>query len=790
MKQLLLPSLLISAALGMNAAKPAPDLQTKSATDLVTVTSITNHGNPTTKHLATGVTMTTKGALKKLNVAANRFSSNKLQAPAAHRSAAPMKLIDGSTYEMFESFEGWNGSDDNYAWIPAGWNVDMQGDVTRDYSWTPYKQQSTYLPAPPDGSYAYAINYATDHQDEWLITPEVEIQEGMELSYYTYLEPLYLFNLGEGKVDWDTSSFIGEPEVAANLQIMAQPEGAEWEVVFDYFDHYKGYTLMDLFDAATYRFDPKAHSLSKYAGKKVKLAFRLVGTDGNLIIIDAVGVGYPKLEGVNYMDPLSTLYWGFARDAKLTMLTAGIAMLPVYEPLTWTNSFFEDADITWTYCDPITADFVTSDNPEELVVTYVPDYSSEASMKNNFFYPPTLTASAVGSTPGSFTAPYTYFQAGGKAERTLSNGTEFTPGLMPFDVNDLLFTYINTSDDQIGAYGIPVFGYNQHSNQYWLNYSLNGAEAADTDYARLEGIANMFYAPSETPLVANGLTIHGFGKIGENAELTAAIYALDETYQFDYENITPIASATIKGTDVIAEYNDSKGYLCLPFDFDSPVVLQTSDELPAYVILLTGFNSDEVEHFAPLQNYYTDRNYLGFGFALYHIDLSSHVDRPAYWNLRNLSYMEDGDYVDVYGTFAISIEGEYPWLTTECDGIQLDSEPVEVALGSYYDGSKLTVRAPEGITATVAGRYNRCKLTVTHADAATEVDGDIIVEGPGVKVTIPVKAAAGIADITAEGATLTGLYDLSGRSISRENATTGIYVAKYSDGTARKVAIK
>ena len=146
--------------------------------------------------------------------------------------------------------------------------------------------------------------------------------------------------------------------------------------------------------------------------------------------------------------------------------------------------------------------------------------------------------------------------------------------------------------------------------------------------------------------------------------------------------------------------------------------------------------------------------------------------------------------MDVYASFAIGIEGEYPWLTTDCDGIELGTEPVEVALGSYYDGSKLTVEAPAGITATVAGRYNACKLTVTRSDAAVEAEGNITVKGPGVEVTIPVKAAAGIADITAEGATLVGLYDLNGRSISRENAATGIYVAKYSDGTARKVAIK
>ena len=149
-------------------------------------------------------------------------------------------------------------------------------------------------------------------------------------------------------------------------------------------------------------------------------------------------------------------------------------MYPVYAPLTWTNmTYIDGAEYEWTYCDPVTADFVTDNNPEALTVTYIPDYSSEASMRNNFFYPPTLTASAPNSTPGSYTAPYVYFQAGGKVERTLNDGTEFEATLFPFALNNSGFTFITCDDETIGDNAIPVFGYNNHTDQYWLNYSLN-----------------------------------------------------------------------------------------------------------------------------------------------------------------------------------------------------------------------------------------------------------------------------------------------------------------------------
>ena len=112
------------------------------------------------------------------------------------------------------------------------------------------------------------------------------------------------------------------------------------------------------------------------------------------------------------------------------------------------------------------------------------------------------------------------------------------------------------------------------------------------------------------------------------------------------------------------------------------------------------------------------------------------------------------------------------------------------SLGSYFDGAKLSVKAPAGVTATVAGRYDECVLTLAHDDTDVIAEGDVTVSGPGVEVTVPLKQQAGISDITAapEGSTVTGIYDLNGRRA--DGVVPGMYIVRYSDGTARKMAVK
>ena len=783
MKHFLLTGLLATAALGMAAQAPQASLQTSRISEKLNVTNFKNTRSAHVRQLAPGVSVTA-GQLKKMHIAAKAETSTIAR---TQRAIAKASATEGG-YALYEGFEGWDGEDNE--WTPAGWSVEMKGEVTRDESWSPATAFMGLTPA--DGNFMYGINYSSDAQDEWLISPAIDMLEGYSLTFWAYIDPSFIFSMDN--IDWETMEYIGGRTVAATLQVWAQPEGEEWTMLHDYADDYKDLPLNELFELSPEGLEKKNISLSSLAGKKAKIAFRYVGCDGNTMLIDAVGVGFPQLDDVAYMDPFCTLYWGFTHDWQLTALQADIAMYPVFAPITWTNNtYIDEATFTWTYCDPATAEFVTTEDPYELTVTYEPDYSSEATMRNNFFYPPTLTATAPGATPGSYTAPYTYFQAGGKMERTLNDGTEFTGTLLPFGVNERGITFVTCDDETIGDPSIPVFGHSEHTDLYWLNYTLNGNEPTPTDHSRLLGIANLFYA-SEAPIVVNGISAYGWGKVADDAEFKATIYGVNEEWSTEYETFTPIASATLKGSKFLKEYDDDKGYLCMPFEFAEPAVVQATEKHPAYFIMLEGFNSDKVEYFAPLQSAAPDPNNLCFGYILNHIDMSGQVGRDPYYSLKQMVYREYGKYNDLTGAFAIGLDAEYPWLTTDTKEIELpaDGSAVQVKLGSYYDGSRLTVEAPAGVEAAVEGRYDKCVLTVRHNAATVIAEGNLTVKGPGVELSIPVKESTGISDITADGADhgeITGIYDLGGRRIEGTPAA-GIYVVRYSDGTAAKQAIR
>lgn len=784
MKHFLLTGMLSATVLAAGAINPAAEAKLVKAADNVSVKKeVVKQRTSTSVRLAPGVTVSKSQGIKKLHFAAPAVSA-KVKTPVA-KVASRAQLPDG--YVLFESFEDWDGQDAN--WVPTGWTVQTNGDAE---TWTPVGA-NPYLPAPSDGKAYFGVNFDTKQQDEWLISPYVEIGEGMDLSYWLYLDPIFLFNLDN--VDWDNMAFIDGPTVSATLQIYAQEKGGEWTLLRDYFDEYKDYSLLELYDMSPDALEKHNVGLNDFYGKETRVAFRYVGTDGNTMMIDAIGIGYPALEGISYMDPFETLYWGFDRSANLSALGAAIAQYPVYAPLTWQNlDVMDNVEFTWTYNDPITAEFVTANDPYELEVTYVPDYSSEAALRNNWFYPPTLTATSSTSTPAEYSAPYYCFQAGGKAEYKFSNGTELEACLLPFSFIDRGLRVMTVTDEKTGAMGIPVFGYDRNVDAYWLNYTLGDEEPTSGDYSHLEGIANLFMPSSEAALVVNGITVYGIGLIGKDAEFTATIYGVNEEMSTDISTMEVIATATIKGSDVITNNPADKDYVCLPFNFSEPVAIKSTEEHPCYFIMLQGFRSEHVEYFAPIQARDDDPNYICWGYILNHIDVSAHTGREAYYNLKPMVCKVDDEYYDFASSFAIGLNAEYPWLSTECTELQVtyDNTPVEAELLSYYDSSKLTVKAPMGIQATLTDSgAKKVTLTVAHNDTEVIAEGDLVVSGPGVEVTIPVsQSTSGISAVAAEGKDVIGVYDLTGRRIQAANAAKGIYVVKYSDGTSAKVSVK
>lgn len=783
MNRLLLTGLLSAAVIGASAAAPVNFTEKKNAAESVKPITVRNaSGKATVRHLAPGVTETVNHGIKKLNVAQG---PKLIKKPS--RTIYKASKYDGLAF--FESFENWDGQEP--LWIPEGWELDHRGKCEPGDSWTPSYGVNNYM-TPADGNVIFGINYSSKSQDEWLITPEIKIEEGYQFTFWYWLTPYYLFK--EDNVDWENYEYIGEKEVSATLQLWALPEGGEWTMLHDVADDYKDLTLDELLNTYYVDMQKKSIGLDQFAGKTVKIAFRLVGQDGNTIFIDAVGVGYPLLDDVSFMDPFDTLYFGVEPNWQLSYMPADIAQYGVYYPTTWSNlSYNEGATYSWTYEDPKTHQPVTADGEDvqyDLTLTFEPDYTSEATLRNNLYTTPVLTASApnASDTQCGMSAPL--MQAGGTCEFVFNNGTTFNGSYLPFGINTNGLAYLTLFDDKIGDPAIPIFGYNKNANQYWLNYSLNGEPAVADEYSKVEGIANLFWA-SETPVVVNGLTLGAYGQVADDVEFTATILGLDSEYSKDLSTMEKIATTTITGSSISREYSDANGFMMLEFNFDEPVVLSATEEHPAYFLLIEGFNNEKVEYFAPLQSEIPLANYLCWGYILAHVDLSAQTGREAYYNIKPMQYKDSDEYVDLYAAFAIGMKAEFPWLTTECEGIELADEAVTVDLGSYYDGSKLTVEAPAGVKATVAGRYDKCVLTVAKESADVEASGDIVVKGPGVELTIPVTAQAGIADIVADGnKQVTAIYDLNGRRVDAARAAGGVYVVKYSDGTVAKRVVK
>ena len=710
-------------------------------------------------------------------------AASRVKVPA-NRVATKASTKDG--YILYENFSGWDGSD--LTWAPNGWTVDHRGECNLDDTWGP-GAASPYMPGPVDGDFYYGISYSMDEQDEWFISPEVKLGENMQLSYWVYFQPFFFFKTDN--IDWDAYEYIGDKEVAYTLQILIQEEGEDWKVLRDYAEEYADWSAYDLLMEAPEALVKHTISLADYNDKTVKVAFRYVGSDGDAVFIDAIGIGLPSLEDVSYLPPTYSLYWGMDKD--WTCLNRDIAIYPVYSPLTWINMSGEDATYSWDYSDPTTGETATSDDQYELNVTYVPNYTSEQTITNNFHTAPTLNATATGAAPASYTSACSVFQAGGKAEINFEDGSPFAPCLFQFGINEQDMTRVSVMDDSQGALSVPVFGHNEFTNTYWLNYSLNGEKPMDGNFSHLIGIANVFFPSTESSLVVNGISVYGWGRMSDDVELTATIYSLNSELSTDFNTFTVVARGTIKGSQVEYMYGDknSKDYLYLPFKFDEPVAIKTTDETPAFAIMFEGFNSDKVEYFAPLQSARSDYFGQSFGYMLNEINLSGHVERDTYYSFKRMIYKEDNDYIQPTGGFAIGLDAEYPWLTTETEEIVFTNieTTVTVPLGSYYDGSQLTVEAPTGVSASVTGRYDKCVLTVSRSAAEVIVDGEITIKGTGVELSIPVKdsATTGISEITNDSADKT-FYDLSGRKI--DSPESGIYIVKYSDGKVSKVTVK
>lgn len=643
-----------------------------------------------------------------------------------------------------------------------------------------------YAPAAPDGDHYAEIIYSSSDQDEWLITPEVAVRQDMRFSFSVYFQPAFLFDLSDGYVDWDDVAFK-ERHVAATLQVHVAVDGGEWTLLKDLADDWQDVPLKDML-YETPDWTKMTFDMSAYVGHSVKFAFRYVGKDGDSMFLDDVRVGLPELEP-SYANPAGSLFWGFNKEWGV--MPYSILMEPVYTPLTWTNTTYDGSAVySWEYQDAENGKETATYEGEDLTMTCLPDYTSGNTTRNNIYAMPVLTASAPGASDGSYAGAADFFQAGGKAEWPLEDETTTTFGLATCDLLTDGMTIMTVEVDDPAEAATPIFGHNARTTEWWTNHYFDG-DQGETDKAEVNGIINFFQSPA-SPMVIHGLWLNAKGQISENAEFKAEVFPLSDEFVPADE---PLAVATCKGSEVVMQEGGVQYYLTVPFVFDTPLVV-SSEDFAYYIVKVSGFNSDEVTYFAPLQSALPDATGMCYGWLDIRINYEG-AERSTLVPIANF----ESEFGECYNSFYVNLDATYPWLQGEESDFEApaDGESRTFVLDSYYDGAELAFTAdtpdgalPEWLDARVEGRYGETRLTLSVArNESASRSCEVTVSAPGVSKVLSVRQSApdGIVSVAgnAAEAEVTGVYDTLGRRVNRADRSGKVYVVKHADGRTRKI---
>ncbi len=704
---------------------------------------------------------------------------------SAGKSLAPVNAGENDAVLFFEGFEG--GNDGDVTWLPTGWERLSKGapglaDVNKWYNSPTTSTSTDLLPAGSEGKRFEAIVASSDkEQDEWLITPEMTVREGDILSFKTYFLPFYFFYTDSKHYDWQNGKWIKQ-EICQDLKLYVKEGEGDFTLLHSFAEDYMGVdynTLMT--DDLGGKMKDFQFPLTNYAGKAVRFAFQYVGIDGNAVFVDAVRVGLPETTP-KYLPPFSTLYYGTQLGGSYGLAPQSIAVFPVNAPVTFMNysDYIEGQSFDWSAQN---ADCETTDtkDPNEFAVTYKPKYSEDGTFvpSENWHAAPQLTMSAPGYAPATYTWDIHAMQTGGNASYAIAGGNA-NFGLLQANPNldfDFPTEYID-----FGKPSMPLFGYDSDSKEWWTNHTI-GEEAGPDDYAIVKGVLNFIY-PSTSPLVINGVTAMAYGNVDADLELKMEFFVINEDYT---PAERPFASATITGNDIIGRDPEINNMLVLPFRFETPVVIDDSET--AYIVKLSGFDSEKVTYFAPYQSW-----------KPMDVCLSFIEEEVAYNGQKDVTFVptanfknEDGD--ELMSAFCFNLDGYFPWLTADLAEIDLGTSLSGIiSLDSFNDGADYKVEAPEWLSATVTGRYNSAKLNLTATATETPRDGNVTISAPGVSKTFKVHQGVtdttGISDITPDDNSISEIYTIDGKPVNTGELAPGIYIVRRNDGSTSKIMIR
>lgn len=641
---------------------------------------------------------------------------------------------------LFENFEEWDGSE---KWVPEGWTFNHKVTPAGHPGWRAYPYDAYDPDNYPSTTYIFYSFY--DSVDEWLISPEFTIGEGMIFSADCYNGGTYYFDM---EVEMWTSEITSIKKVNDFIINITTDGGETWTPLYSIPDEMlkQGYTKMyEYWDHSGW--ETIQLPLDKYVGKKAQIAFQIVGDpigmpdkpDSQSSGVDNIVVGLPKVD-VSYKRPIYSLYYGLTNfDAYVP---GTFMVVPVHTPVTFKNSS-EGFGATYSWSYEHTDGMLTSENQKELEVVYGTNHESEVTSRNNIYDMPVLSGRAEGFASTEFVLPG-FLQAGGRGEYQI----HYTDG--DIDETEWLQLGLSIADPQIeytrtyADFTVPYFGYNGESDRFWTTkvFDISNNEydknyrGSEKNWSKLVSIGNIFHT-ADAPIVIEKIRTNAYGRgtgingYMPNAKFTAEIYFLDEKYNVPE---TPAYSVECKGNDItIVNRSDThtNHFIALNFKFEEPIVI-TREDCPAYLVAISGFNDEaNIEYFSPEMSAYDNPDGLALGWAATETCWGGYM-LPKSWK----PVYEQTSKTEPAGerliSFYIMLDAAYPWLVGGEDELTITSgESVKVELDSYYDGSELRFEGlPEWLSATATGKYDKTVVTFTAA-------GDVPAEGAVVKIVAP-----------------------------------------------------
>ncbi len=506
--------------------------------------------------------------------------------------STPHYEAEATTFEapFVETFEGYDG--ESLDWIPEGWQDISRTDPPHvpptewalNFTW---QVEGRGFDQALEGYYSARVQNSFfsdpenpgelvfEHQDEWLITPTIAISENNLLYFYLGYHPGWTL-LNYGALKAGEGLMFNKVNNIMEVHI-SEDEGENWVKVWDCLDDAYTYSNSELIadlQSLTVTWVPFRLDLSEYQGKKIKVAFRYVGSEGESMRIDAVSIKQPEPQAF-YLNPSGSFYNGFSKD--FLNPAARNLLYGAYADCTWFNfSNMDSEQYEWSY---------TTDSEEVKTST---DVDLAYYCKPGKYGIPTLTASARYGESHSYKYDAEYLQLGGN---NTINGVEYSA--CNYDIAN-----------SIGAYdldGIYIFGNN--NDDLWTSWF---AQNADQE-VELTSIGNYFAAPNHSYYFTK-VWVNAIIDANTDSELTLEVLNITN----GAISLTPIATSTCKLSEITQTTVDGNKYATIMFDFGRPITIEGE-----MMLKLSGFNNNPaIKEFAPLNQYYPNtygQNYA-YGF--------------------------------------------------------------------------------------------------------------------------------------------------------------------------------